>query len=214
MAIYPLDYEILKGLSSTSARAAAHQPRDQPGMVITLLSDEKRKLHASMFGKPELMARELKHREGLFFEDKGHDWDMRNGKFYFSSHAMASEVQAQEMGEAVPTADVMVVYKWMETRATINNTMDGESVLHASCRGVRLKVVVSNANDNDLAKSPKWTTLFHSPSLNCSGEDASDIALAQMKLCALAENEIARRNMLPQSDVSEEAVAHNPAPAN
>jgi hypothetical protein len=194
MNFYPLDFEILRGLTSTSARKAVMQPREKPAYVILLVGDESRKLQSRTQPLEAMDELLVKHNEGFFFEDSGHDWLMNgDGNFRYCSHAISSEMHAFDNGQAPQAADVMVVYKWMETRDTMNSTKDGESVICALSAGHKLTVVISNKYDSNDKKEPVWEAKFSSPSLSCSKEDADKIVIAQMQLLDLAESEIQRR---------------------
>jgi hypothetical protein len=202
MKFIPIEYEILKGVTSTMKTPAIAQPSDQPSHVITLLGDEKRQAVRNWGSNSNCMERSIKHGDGCFFEDQGHDWLMRAGKFYYGSHAIASEVQAANDGQEAPTVDVMVVYKWLERKMSIDGIEDGESVLHSICRGHAMTITITNKS-NKIGGRPEFVATFHSPSLNTSLEVADALSRAQATLVIYAQQEIARRESEWQLPASE-----------
>jgi hypothetical protein len=104
MQFYPLDFEFLANLTSTSPKPADVQPRDTPGKVVLVLPEGCAKLEASR----ATGVLRMEHGKGFRFADKDHDWSMRNGKFYFYSHDMAP-AKGYTAVTAPETANVMVM---------------------------------------------------------------------------------------------------------
>jgi hypothetical protein len=74
-------YEILRGVSSTGRAPCVQQPSAKPLIVAFLLNEKKFTETGGL----------IKHHDTVFLDDPGHDWDWRNGKFYYYGHAMGAE---------------------------------------------------------------------------------------------------------------------------
>lgn len=81
MPKFATQYEILRGVSATSRTPCRVQPSAKPLRVAFLLN-EKRFVDSGGL---------ISHHETLFLEDSFHDWDWRNGVFYYYGHAMGVE---------------------------------------------------------------------------------------------------------------------------
>lgn len=78
MPKFATKYEILRGVSPTSLTPCKVQPSANPVRVAFILNEQK------FIESGGLIA----HHDTLFLEDFFHDWDWRNGKFYYYGHAM------------------------------------------------------------------------------------------------------------------------------
>lgn len=96
MPKYATKYEILRGVSPTSLTPCTEQPisTSKPKRVVFLL-DEKKLLETGGL---------MTHHDTVFYEDSSHDWDWRNGKFYYYGHAMGHE----------DVGDIVLVYEETE----------------------------------------------------------------------------------------------------
>lgn len=91
MPKFATKYEILRGVSPTSRTPCAAQPSAKPIRVGFLLNESK------FVSSGGLIA----HHHTVFLEDKGHDWDWRNGALYYYGHAMGLE----DVGNIVAVLD-------------------------------------------------------------------------------------------------------------
>lgn len=80
MPLFASHYEILRGVSSTSRRPCDAQPSREPIRVAFLLDE-------AAFVAKGLIA----HHKTVFLEDKTHDWDWRDGVFYYYGRAIDPE---------------------------------------------------------------------------------------------------------------------------
>lgn len=81
MKKYATKYEILRGVSPTSRKPCIVQPSAKPIRVVFLLNEQKLRETGGL----------MVHHDTVFFEDSTHDWDWRNGQFYYYGHAMGME---------------------------------------------------------------------------------------------------------------------------
>lgn len=203
MKFIPLEYQILRGLPSTSRYPAPVQPDDVPGYVITLLAGAEKRLN------DEAGHCVVKHKEGVFFEDRDHDWMFRGGKFFFYSRTISPAIENPETPE---TVDVMLVYKWMTLDMSIDGVEDGRSTIKGVRHGVPMSIDITNTNHKRNAPA-KWEAVFSMPSLGSVPVDQVEaIARAQIRLAELADREIARRVQLenPDNELESALPAHQP----
>jgi hypothetical protein len=206
MKFIPLEYEILKGLPSTSGYPAPVQPRDIPGRVISIFGDGHKQLEANF------QTCEVKHHQGFFFEERNHDWGMQKGKFYFYSRVVAPAAQDPENPE---TGDAMVVYMWMQTEMSIDGVKDGRSVIKGVCRGVEMSLDIVDTNSRRNNKPASWEASFSCPSAGqLPLEVAADLARAQLLMIDHGNRELTRRQTESLAAEHREEVGEaNPAPA-
>lgn len=88
---FAIDFEVLRGVRSDGRAMCATQPRGKPLHVALLLDEAKFKETGYA----------LHHHQTVFLDDKTHDWDWRNGKFYYYSHAVGLDDQV----------DIVVIYE-------------------------------------------------------------------------------------------------------
>lgn len=88
MAMIATDYEILRGVKASCLNRIPLQRK--PVRVATIIDEDK-----------FLENCEMRHWHTVFLEDKSHDWDWRDGSFYY--YTRVSE-----------RADVLVVYAFEE----------------------------------------------------------------------------------------------------
>lgn len=204
MSFIPLEYEILKGLPSTSRYPSPVQPRDIPGRVITLLKGGREQLEAN----PQDC--QVKHHQGFFFEDNAHDWGMNKDRFFYYSHVLPPAVENPENPE---TIDVLLVYMWMQTEMSIDGIEDGRSVIKGVCHGISmsLNIVDTNRRRN---KPATWEASFSSPSTGqVTLGVAADLARAQLVMIDHGSRELARRMTESLAAENREQVGEtNPAP--
>jgi hypothetical protein len=81
MTIQALRYEILRGVSPTSRKPCIAQPSGKP-IRVAFLMDESRFLRSDGL---------MEHHKSVFLEDYVHDWDYRDGAFYYYGRAMDLE---------------------------------------------------------------------------------------------------------------------------
>lgn len=81
MQNYAKRYQILRGVASTGRKACSAQPTEKPLMVAYLLNED-------LFVKSGGL---IAHHRTLFLDDPGHDWDWRNGIFFYYGHAFGPE---------------------------------------------------------------------------------------------------------------------------
>lgn len=81
MPKFATQYEILRGVSPTSGKPCSVQPSAKPVRVAFLLNEKKFVESGGL----------IKHHDTLFLEDSSHDWDWRNGMFFYYGHAMGIE---------------------------------------------------------------------------------------------------------------------------
>jgi hypothetical protein len=190
-----LDYEIVRGLLSTSRAPASRQPSCEPLRVISLLNKEAEKDLQDFEG--------ISHGKNFFFEDRNHDWMYRDGKLFYFSHAIAPSVQNSEDSE---TADVLVVYTAMNRMMA----SDG-SILQSQIRSMVQGVIIKCDVDRTAA-DPGWTAKITLPTLaHVSTESADAIAKALTRLTAHARAEIETRQRLTQTESDSEL---RPSPAS
>ncbi len=53
----------------------------------------------------------MRHNENIFLDERLHDWDWRDGRLSYYSHALASDVQIAEDGQPRKPFDVLVVFE-------------------------------------------------------------------------------------------------------
>lgn len=186
MQLYPIEFEILSGLVSTSQRPCSVQPMDVPGLVITILPEGHKMLTVSNTGEVP-----IKHGEGFLFGDRAHDWNVRDGKFYFFSHDLAPAGSGPAAAAAAQKADVLVVYKWLEIDMSTDGDAQGRSTIKAVRHGFPMSVDISKMKKPG---SPQWEATFSQPSLGrVSMTVAEDLGRAQLTMVELANKELARR---------------------
>lgn len=81
MPKFATKYEILRAVSPTSRMPCIAQPSAKPVRVAFLLNEKK------LVESGGLIA----HHDTVFLEDSSHDWDWRNGVFFYYGHAMGME---------------------------------------------------------------------------------------------------------------------------
>lgn len=81
MQLFATKYEILRGVSPTSRKPCSAQPSAKPVRVAFLLNEKKFVESGGL----------VKHHDTLFLEDSSHDWDWRQGVFFYYGHAMGAE---------------------------------------------------------------------------------------------------------------------------
>lgn len=87
MPKFATKYEILRNVSPTSRTPCKVQPSAKPVRVAFLLHEQKFVESGGL----------IAHHDTLFLEDRSHDWDWRNGVFYYYGHAMGVD----EVGDIV-----------------------------------------------------------------------------------------------------------------
>jgi hypothetical protein len=91
MPTFAKRYQILRSISSTSRKPCTKQPSEKPIMVAFLLNEAE---FENSGGK-------IEHHKTVFLDDPGHDWDWRQGSFFYYSHALGLE----------DTGDILVIYE-------------------------------------------------------------------------------------------------------
>lgn len=97
---FATDFEILRGVRSDGRSMCATQPRGAPLRVALLLDEPLFK--DSGFA--------LQHHRTVFLDEKFHDWDWRNDRFHYYSHAVGLEDKV----------DIVVVYSVREDNLPAN----------------------------------------------------------------------------------------------
>lgn len=201
MKFYPLDFEILNALASTSTAPAQIQPLDIPGRVIVVLPSGHAELQAAG-------SKHIQHNKGFRFVDRDHDWSMQKGKFYFYSHDLAPSKGADD--SAAEKVQVMIVYKWLEISMDSNGDPEGRSKVNAVSRGIPMSIEINKDAKNT------WQATLSLPSLGrVSLDEAADIAQSQLDLIKLGNAELERRQMnLPIEDAPDASEnIFSPAPS-
>lgn len=78
MPTFATQYEILRGVSPASRTPCKVQPSKTPVRVGLLLNERK------FVDSGGLIA----HHDTLFLDDRMHDWDWRNGVFFYYGHGL------------------------------------------------------------------------------------------------------------------------------
>ena len=85
------DFEVLRQVRSDGLGMCTKQPRAQPVRVCVLLNEAEFKNSGYA----------LHHLKTVFIDERVHDWDWRNGVFYYYSHVLGK----------TDKADILVVYE-------------------------------------------------------------------------------------------------------
>lgn len=99
MPLFATKYEILRGVSSTSFTPCKAQPSGKPVRVGLLLDEQKFVESGGL----------ISHLGTLFLDDLVHDWDWRDGVFFYYGHGLGLKdvgdivvILAQEVRDVAP----------------------------------------------------------------------------------------------------------------